>query len=82
MSYPKVWDEILNPENCRLVKALGVLTFDWTLCLQSLVETFISMLSRAWAIWFVPAIYQRPTYCKSLCLAFTTKFRKKQAMEM
>lgn len=62
-------------------QSLRILTFNWPLCLHSLVETCISILSRAWPAWFVPITHQRPTYCKNLWLAFTTKIWKEQAVE-
>lgn len=71
-----------EPRELQTCESLGIMTFDWPLCLYSLVETFISILSRAWAVWFVPRMYQRPTYCKSLCLVFTDKSWKEQRVEM
>lgn len=42
----------------------------------------ISILSRAWTVWFVPTIDQRPTYCKNLWLPSTPEICKGQAVEL
>lgn len=61
----------------------GILTFTgFCVSSVSLVETFISVRSRAWALWFVPIIYKRPAYYKYLWLVLPPKSWQEQTVEM